>query len=309
MTLPTIYYLILVFGIIAALLSICFFAITFIKKIQTNTIYVFLLNLSVITALHSISYSLNWTYKYNNNDEAASYFGDNIALCYIQSILSIFSSSSSEFWISIITFRFYYEMKELMKKLDSGEYDKEYLLENGDKLLPKISIFSLVICYCIAYAIPALLVTIIASTNAIGMSVPHCWIISDKARVWRVIIIVNKGLNIIFSVIISCLIISKQKGNDNSNKCCSLKGKNIKILIIPLIQLIGALPSLIYLIIAGINKELSILKIFGDIYSFLWVLQGVLYPLFFASICGVYNFLCSSKIQIEADDALSLKDF
>lgn len=299
---PPIYYVILVFAIIAALLSICFWAITFIKKIQTNTIYVFLLNLSLITALHSLSYCLYWT-----GESGMPYSSE--SLCLIQSIVSIFSSSSSEFWVSIITFRFYYEMKKLMKTIDSGEYDKEYLMENVDKLLPKISNSSLVICYIIAYAIPALLVTIIGSFGGLGESVPHCWIVSNNGKVWRIIVIVIKGLNIIFSVIISCLIIIKQKEDDNSNKCCSFKGKNIKILMIPFLQLVGAIPPLIYLIIAYINENSPVLPTLGDVYSLFWVLQGVFYPLFFASICGIYNLLCSSKIQVDVDEALSLKDF
>ena len=299
-SLPVIYYIIVVISILAIITTLFFWVTSFMKKIPKTTIHYFLLHLSVITAFLSLAFCLNWIYTENDIHQL---FFDYHGLCITQSVINIFSTLSSEFWISVIVYRFYYEISTLIKRINSGEFIEENFIESYESYIPKISLYSLILCICISYGIPLLLIIIMGSLNVLGKGSVVCWIdsTSQTGEIWKLLTVGFRGINIFFSLVISFLIIKIQKGNNETKCSCSLKGKNIKILIIPLIQLFGAIPPLIYRIIYNIDKHSNALIAFRYIDPIVRDTQGIFYPLFFAYISGIYDILCSKNIKISQD--------
>lgn len=300
---PPMYYACIVLAIIALLLTITFWVITFYKKITRSAVYNFLLNLSLVTCLQSIAYCLNWVND-NNNTKKELYI-NNEALCMTQSVLCLFSLFGIEFWMSIIVYRLYYEMCAMINRIKSVEYAQEENIERSLELITKISKKSLIICYCIGYGLPLVLTIIYGSAGVLGMGSVVCWIDSEKGENWKLVLTTIKGGNIIFCFIISILIIKRQEPGKEKG-CCFCKGKKITVLFVPLIQIIGSLSSGIYRILININNNYEVLFVLKNIDIICLTSEGIFYPLFFAYICGIYPLLFPPKNEQKLH-CLSLK--
>lgn len=294
-SLPAIYFVVLVLSILSVITNVSFWLITFISKIKRDTIFNYLLNLSLVFTLQSIGLCLNWVYKENNIKHL---FFENEGLCTLQSILSVFPYFSSELWISILISSFYYEISIVNKKINSLDSNTDALLYS-DELIPKITIPFKIISYCIGYGIPLIFVIIYAAAGILGKSSFNCWIESNNGESWKIAMIIIKAINVVFTLIFSILIIINQKTSDNKSCYLSCKGKNLKILIIPLIQFIGALPTYIYRIIININDKSPILRPLGYTDIICLDLQGILYCLFFIYICEIFSLICCKKRMSE----------
>lgn len=295
--LPTFYFVVLVISILSVIINVSFWLITFISKIKRDTTYNYILNLSLIFTLQSFGLCLNWIHKNEEGGKTVKYlYIPNNELCIFQSILDVFPFFSSEFWISILVSTFYYEMSEVNKKVKSLDYDDDILLYS-DILIPKITLPYKIISYCIGYGIPLILVIIYWSCGILGKGSFNCWIVSGEGEPWKIALIIIKAINILFSLIFSVLIIINQKTSDNNRSCLSCKGKNLKIIIIPLIQFVGALPTYIYRITKIFNSKSEILSPLAYIDVTILDLQGILYCLFFIYICGLPKIICCKKKQ------------
>lgn len=296
---PPTYYICLVLAIIAALLTITFWVITFYKKITRSTVYNFVLNLSLVTCLQSVSYTLNWV-NVGSGTEKKLYI-DNPGLCKTQSVVYLFSLFSIELWMSIIVYRLYYEMCEMINRLNSGEFDHDENIESNLELMLKISTKSLIICYCIGYGIPLILIIIYGSAGVLGMGSNICWINSENGEIWKLVLMMIKGGSIIFSAIISFLVVKRQAPGKEKG-CCYWNGKKITILFVPLIQIIATLPSGIYRILININKNYEILSVLKNIDVVCLTSEGIFYPLFFSYICGIYPILFPPKNEVKINN-------
>lgn len=307
-SLPPMYYTCLVIAIIAVLLTITFWVITFTKKITRSTIYNFLLNLSLVAGIHSLGYSLNWVNLIS--DTKSELYIDNDGLCITQSVISLFSLVGIELWISIMVFRIYYEMSDMINRINCKEFDQEDYIEDNVELIPKISTVSLIICYCIGYGIPLLITIVFGSAGVLGMGSLICWIDSHSGEMWKLALIVIKGGTIVFCLIISILVVKKQVPNEKEKGCCFWKGKKMTILFLPLIQIAGALPSGIYRILVNIDKTYGIIPVLRNIDIICLSSQGIFYPLFFAYICGIYRIIFPPKIEEKSRcNSLALEQF
>lgn len=305
---PPIYYVEFSITVLAVIATLFFWISSLALKTSKNTIFMFFINLSLMTVLQSISFCLNWVIK-TKQGNSSLLFSD--SLCTAQSVINLFTNQSSELWISVLLFRFHYEILTMTKAIDSGEYDEQLLLENYETVVPKISLCALISSYCISYGVPLVFIIILRLLNILGIGSVICWIDSKEkyGETWKSIDSLIRVVTIIFIVVYSVLIIKIQKVKKNQNNhCCSLKGKNIKILLIPLIQSFISFPSLIYRIIHHFHKRSntsntsSIVAYFDPSFR---NLVGIIYPLFFAYLCGIYQILFSKIKKNEFDKSFN----
>lgn len=306
-SLPAIYYVMVVIAIISVLLTISFFLITILMKIPKSTTYSFLLNLIIIAAIHSLGYTLNWV-DYKAGEKRTLFFND--TLCTIQSVVNIFTLFSLEFWITTILLWFCIHIRRT-ESIDSYGRDTKDLMLDEDELSPQveqkeISTLGLIGCYGLGYGIPIILLIIYSCAGIFGMGTVFCWIdsINKPGENWKLTIYVIKWINIGISFILSIIIgISEKKEEKRQSKCClCFKSKNSKLLLIPLIQFIGACPPTIYRIMYNIDPKSSSLPILRHIDVISMSIQGVLYPIIVGYIGGIYTVLLKYKFR---NDSLS----
>lgn len=271
------YIIILIFAIISVVLSMIIIILSLCAKNKLSYTFTLILNLIFISMIHTISYCLNWTYNNNNH----TFFPD--ILCTLQSFLLVSSTLSEEFWLTIITIKSY----------------KMFISKTSIKL--SISCLDYFIFFLLCYVFPLWVSSLYLYFGLYGANNLNCWVKSDNYFL-GLILYCHKWINAIITIIFSYKILRKFNSIDITETKAIKDSKELilRVLLFPLIQLIGGLIPSIYTVFVAFDIQMDFLSVPTLISG---ASHGVSFPLLYLSFKHVRKelFCCSHK-QIRSDE-------
>ena len=282
------YIIILIIGIIAFIFGGIIIILSLFIKNKLSYSFSLILNLLFMSSLHSLSYTFNWVYTDNGTFKAC--FGR--AMCIIQSSTLIFSSLSEELWLTIITFTTH--------KLIASPKNN-----NSSSLSCQTLIIFLLICYFFPLAVTVFYL----SLGYLGENHLNCWLLSlsrdENYYIKGLVLYLHKWINLILVIIFSLKTIKYFNSfSKNEIKEQGTQTPFLRILIFPLIQIIGTIIPTIYTILIGFNIDADFFAIPTLICG---SVPGLLFPIIYLTFENVRKELFSFfKRPKEKDRTMSL---
>lgn len=273
------YIIIAVIAILSSILTLGLFIFSFIIK-KTESIMMFLvINMLISNLFHVISYIINWVssqteLKYNYE-----------SLCTLQSYIMISSSMSQELWVATIAIIVFLTIKN---------HSICGMIENNTKKTKVVFIL-------LFYIFPILLTLIFALTGLLGQNSLYCWF-KTESKVSRWIVYGIRWGAIVVSLFYSIQILRHVSSMNNEGEDGKIKKFGQKMILYPLIQLIGAIIPTIYRLYVGFVGESVSLQVATVVCG---AIQGILYPISYGWNSGLFSFVvtgCKKGIDEEEED-------
>lgn len=272
------YIIIAVIAILSFILTMGLFLFSCIIK-KTESIMMFLvINMLISNLFHVISYIINWVYyptklKY-----------DSEMLCTIQSYIMIASSMSQECWVATIAIIVFLTIKG--NSLCAT-------IENNTKKTKLIFLL-------LFYALPIFLTLLFALLKLLGTNSLYCWF-KKEATTSRWIVYGIRWGAIVISLLYSVQILRHVSSMNFEGEDGRIKTFGQKMILYPLIQLVGAIIPTIYRIYVGLGWESETLQIATVLCG---AIQGILYPISYGWNSGLFSFVitgCKKGNEEEED--------
>ena len=187
------YLILCLLFIISLILTTLIFIYSKRNTIKDSFIFKVIMNLLIITTLHSFAYII---YYYTETNLSVT----NSPLCWIQSILLISSCQTQEVWLMIITFVCY-----------QGIINRTFYNMQND-----LSLF-IVFVIMINFVYPLSLILIYYCSDALGPFETYCWVKSGL-KTHMVILYVLKFLYIILNLLMTIRLLFKVNKMDKSKE-------------------------------------------------------------------------------------------
>lgn len=260
----TLYIIIAVIAILSFILTLSLFLFSCIIKKNESLMMFLVINMLISNLFHVVSYIINWV------DSNQQLMYDSTFLCSLQSYIMIASSISQELWVATIAIIVFLTIKN---------HSILVIIENN---LKKTKLL-FVLCF---YVFPILLTLIFYFTDILGKNSLYCWFYLDNKAKWIVY-----GLRwgaIIISLFYSIQIFRNVSSMNSEGEDGRIKTFGQKMIIYPLIQLIGAIVPTIYRVYVIWDDESKGLQIATVVCG---AIQGILYPISYAWNSGLFSFV------------------
>lgn len=277
-SLPSLYIMMLIFGIISFFLTISLLVIVGIARVETSYMFILVTNIIIANLIHTLSYIFNWVLDDN------SLLSGKI-MCQAQAVFMIWSSMSQELWISVFALVAY-----LM--LIKGPY------------LEKKKLLTFVIYYLLCLLLPLIISLIFYFSDYLGQNKHYCWVKTDKSIAVQIIIYGMRYFNFLFNFVLTFFIL---------RYLCSLRALPVaaqkvkQFIMYPIIQVLGMiLPSLnrFYPLNDKIKEKLAVPALISV------GLRGVLFPICFGWSSDVFYLMgaCFKKKNNKRPDVQPFSD-
>lgn len=257
------YIIIAVIAILSSILTLSLFLFSCIIKKNESLMMFLVINMLISNLLHVVSYIINWV------DSNQQLIYNSSFLCSLQSYIMIASSISQELWVATIAIIVFLTIKN---------HSICVTIENNLKKTKLLFI----LLFCV---FPILLTLIFYCVNILGQDTLYCWFAKHNRAKWIVY-----GLRwgaIIISLFYSIQILRNVSSMDSEGEDGRIRTFGQKMIIYPLIQLIGAIVPTIYRIyvIWDESRGLQIATVVCG------AIQGILYPISYAWNSGLFSFV------------------
>ena len=284
------YIVLLIIATLSFFMLILIAVIAYMSKNTPKFRLLIMLNLLIINFMNSLSYILNFSFKYEN--KYYPYY-DNASLCTSQGFLLITCSTSRDFWILILTFSTY---KIVNNNEDFDTINYKYLIS-----------------FCVlGYLVPLLISCTFYFKKVFGVCDLNCWIkkevVGQTTHAGYSSFISFLKLSVMICVI--CLMIILIRNLLKINKDDKTFNREImklawKLMLFPTIQFFAWCLPTIYSTLFTISPSAS--RYFGLATLFVGSVQGVLYPICFLVTSKPFS-LCCKKKTTEPQNELAIID-
>ena len=274
------YIIIAVIAILSCILTLGLFLFScIIKQNESKSIIMFLvINMLISNLFHVISYIINWV----DSSEELKYNFE--SLCSLQSYIMISSSMSQEMWVATIAIIVFFTIKS---------HSLCGIIENNTKKTQILLIL-------LFYIVPILLTLIFSLTGLLGKNSLYCWF-NKEATISRWIVYGIRWGAIVISLFYSIQILRHVSSMNYEGDDRRIKKFGHKMILYPLIQLIGAIIPTIYRLYVCFVGESTSLQISTVVFG---AIQGILYPLSYGWNAGLISFVVTGckKGNVEEED-------
>ena len=285
------YVILVVIVAFSLILFVSFILLTFIAKVKVNLRINIILNLLVVNFIQTLSYILNYSFKYQNKYYL---YIDNEFLCAAQSIILISFSISRDFWILIISYVTY----------------ENVVKDNFFK--SNTTIYFLFFCV-LGYLVPTGIILFYKYNNVLGICELNCWI--RKENVGKAIFpgyslfvyifkfVLIAGVIVLTGLVIKYLLQVSEKHRQLRRE---VKKFGWKMLMFPLVQIVtGLFPSIYTFLLSFFDSQPDFMK-FATL--FFGCIQGILFPLCYLFNSDIRTVFIKKIKNEDIDDNIEEKD-